>query len=234
VSRAEKDREEMHMLGTDNTARDSSKWATRASSGQARVAANIPLTEEQLRAIHVGELTPLVGPIQIVDYDPEWPRLFEREAERIQAALEERVLLIEHVGSTSVPVLAAKPRIDILLVVAASADESAYVPALEATGYVLRIREPDWYEHRVFKGPDTDVNLHVFSPDCPEIERMLLFRDWLRSNADDRQLYERTKRELARLDWKYTQNYADAKTKVVEEILARARGNAGGETREDD
>src|SRR5205823_5394602 len=143
--------------------------------------------------------------------------------------LEERVLLIEHVGSTSVPGLAAKPRIDTLLVVAASADEPAYVPALEAAGYVLHIREPDWYEHREFKGPDTDVNLHVFSPGCPEIERMLLFRDWLCSNAADRQLYERTKRELARLDWKYTQNYADAKTTVVEEILVRARGNGGGE-----
>lgn len=209
------------MPETDNTAR--------ASSGQSRVAADLSSTEEQLRAIHVGKLTPLVGPIQIVDYDPEWPRLFEREAKRIKAALEEQVLLIEHVGSTSVPGLAAKPRIDILLVVKSSADEPTYVPALEAVGYVLRIREPDWYEHRVFKGPDTDVNLHVFSPGCLEIERMLLFRDWLRSNASDRQLYERTKRELARLDWKYTQNYADAKTTVVEEILVRARRNVGGE-----
>jgi GrpB-like predicted nucleotidyltransferase (UPF0157 family) len=132
-----------------------------------------------------------------------------------------RALSIEHVGSTSVPGLAAKPRIDILLVVANSADEATYVPALEAAAYVLCIREPDWYEHRVFKGPDTDINLHVFSPGCPEINRMLHFRDWLRSNASDRQLYERTKRELARQNWKYTQNYADAKTPVIEEILSR-------------
>jgi len=179
-------------------------------------------TEEQIRAAQVGELMPLVGRIQIVEYDPAWPRLFEREVESIQAALGERALLIEHAGSTSVPGLAAKPRIDIVLVVVDSADESSYVPALEAYGYVLRIREPDWYEHRVFKGPDTAINLHVFSAGCPEIERMLLFRDWLRSNASDRQLYERTKRELARQDWKYTQNYADAKTAVVEEIVARA------------
>jgi GrpB-like predicted nucleotidyltransferase (UPF0157 family) len=192
------------------------------------------MTEEQIQAVHVGELAPLTGPIQIVDYDPRWPRLFEREAERIQAALGDRVLSIEHVGSTSVPGLAAKPRIDVLLVVADSADESAYVPALEAAGYVLRIREPDWYEHRVFKGPDMDINLHVFSPGCPEIDRMLLFRDRLRSNASDRRLYERTKRELARRDWKYTQNYADAKTAVVEEILARARRDGGAETHEDD
>ena len=75
----------------------------------------------------------------------------------------------------------------------------------------------------MFKGPDTDVNLHVFSPGCTEIDRILLFRDWLRSNASDRRLYERTKWELARKDWKCTQNYADAKTSVVEEIIARAR-----------
>ena len=114
-----------------------------------------------------------------------------------------------------------------LLVVEDSADEPAYVPTLEAAAYVLRIREPEWYEHRMFKGPDTDINLHVFSPGCPEIDRMLLFRNWLRSNTSDRQLYERTKRELARKDWKYTQNYADAKTAVVDEILARAHGDGG-------
>jgi GrpB-like predicted nucleotidyltransferase (UPF0157 family) len=185
------------------------------------------MTEEQLRAVTVGELAALVGHVQIVDYDPAWPWLFEREARRIQTALGNRTLLIEHVGSTSVPGLAAKPRIDVLLVVADSADESAYVPALEAVGYVLRIREPDWHEHRMFNGPDTDVNLHVFSPGSPEVDRMLLFRDWLRSHASDRQLYERTKRELARKDWKHMQNYADAKTSVVEEILARARRDGG-------
>ena len=222
------------MLGTDNTAGDSSKEASRAAWEQARAVANLPMTEEHIRAATIGELVPLVGPIHIVDSDPQWPRLFAREAERIQAALGDRVLLLEHVGSTSVPGLAAKPRIDVLLVVANSADEPAYVPALEAAGYVLRIREPAWYEHRLFEGPDTDINLHVFSPGCPEIDRMLLFRDWLRSHAADRRLYERTKRELARQDWKYTQNYADAKTAVVEEILARAWRDSGEEVHEDD
>src|SRR6266516_1124399 len=224
----------MHMPETDNTAGDLPKGASRATSEQAQAAAREPSTDEQIRAAYVGEPAPLVGPIQIVDYDPEWPRLFEREARRVQAALGERVLLIEHTGSTSVPGLAAKPKIDVLLVVANSADEPAYVPDLEAAGYILRIREPDWYEHRMFKGPDTDINLHVFSPGCTEIDRMLLFRDWLRSNASDRHLYERTKRELARKDWKYTQNYADAKTSVVEEILVRARGDSGEEARSDD
>ncbi len=215
------------MPGIDNTDGDLPKGASRATSEQTRAATHVPLTEEQIRAAHVGELASLVGPIQIFDYDPEWPRLFEHEAERVLATLGDRVLLVEHVGSTSVPGLAAKPKIDMLLVVANSADESAYVPALEAAAYVLSIREPEWYEHRMFKGPDTDINLHVFSPGCPEIERMLLFRNWLRSNASDRALYERTKRELARKDWKHTQNYADAKTAVVEEILTRARGDAG-------
>ncbi|MBA2395867.1 MAG: GrpB family protein [Ktedonobacteraceae bacterium] len=195
---------------------------------------NSQLTEEQIRAATIGELVPLVGSIHIVDYDPQWPRLFEREAERIQAMLGKRVLLLEHVGSTSVPGLAAKLRIDLLLVVANSADELAYVPALASAGYVLRIREPDWYEHRMFHGSDTDINLHVFSPGCPEIDRMLLFRDWLRSHASDRRLYEHAKRELARQDWKYTQNYADAKTAVIEEILARARGEEREEARKDD
>jgi len=181
--------------------------------------------EEQLQAITVGKIEPLSKPIQIVDYDPEWPRLFEREAERIRVALGERVLMLEHVGSTSVPGLAAKPRVDMLLAVADSADESSYVPALEAAGYVLRIREPDWYEHRMFNRSDMAVNLHIFSQGCPEIDRMLLFRDWLRSHPSDRQLYEDTKRKLAQQNWKYTQNYADAKSAVVEEIIERARNS---------
>ncbi len=117
--------------------------------------------------------------------------------------------------------------IDILLVVADSSDETTYVPALEAAGYRLQVREPEWYQHRMFKGPDTDINLHVYPSGCPEIDRVLLFRDWLCTHDSDRQLYERAKRELARQNWKYMQNYADAKTAVVEEILARAREQTG-------
>jgi GrpB-like predicted nucleotidyltransferase (UPF0157 family) len=183
-----------------------------------------PRTEEEIRAYTIGELKPLSSRIAIVDYDPRWPELFAREAARIRSLLGSQALHIEHAGSTSVPGLAAKPVIDLILVVADSADEHAYVPVLEAAGYLLRIREPDWYEHRVFKGPDTDVNLHVFSSGCQEIDRMLRFRDWLRNNPADRELYERTKLELAQRDWKYVQNYADAKRAVIEQILARARG----------
>jgi GrpB-like predicted nucleotidyltransferase (UPF0157 family) len=118
--------------------------------------------------------------------------------------------------------LAAKPIIDVVVAVADSADEAAYRPALERAGYTLRIREPDWHEHRMFNAPDAAVNLHVFSPDSPEIDRLVRFRDHLRTNRADRELYARTKRELARRDWKYTQNYADAKTDVIGEIMQRA------------
>jgi GrpB-like predicted nucleotidyltransferase (UPF0157 family) len=197
-------------------------------SQQPRPVGGTPATDEQIRAMWVGGLRPSSGPIRLVDYDAEWPRRFRREADRVRAVLGRRALRIEHTGSTSVPGLAAKPIIDMLLVVADSADERAYVPALEAAGYTLCIREPDWYQHRVFKGPDTNINLHVLSAGCPEIERILVFRDWLRANRSDRELYERTKRELARRDWKYVQNYADAKTAVIEEIIARARERAAG------
>lgn len=162
--------------------------------------------------------------VTLVDYDPEWPVLYEREARRIRAALGERALLLEHAGSTSVPGLAAKPKIDIVLAVADSADEDAYVPALEASGYRLHLREPDWHEHRLLRDTEPDVNLHVFSAECPEIGRMLRFRDHLRMDDADRELYERTKRELAAQRWATVQDYADAKTGVVEEIIARAGG----------
>lgn len=186
-----------------------------------------PVTDEALQAVTVGERTPHDAPVTLVDYDPAWPALFEREARRIRAALGEAVVRLEHTGSTSVPGLAAKPIIDITLIVPDSADEAAYVPQLEAAGYVLRIREPHWHEHRVLKGPDTDVNLHVFSPGSLELERMVGFRDWLRTHADDRELYERTKRELAARTWRHIQHYADAKTAVVEEIIGRAGLPAG-------
>jgi GrpB-like predicted nucleotidyltransferase (UPF0157 family) len=182
-----------------------------------------PMTDEQIIAATVGERRVLGGPIQLADYDPSWPELFAHHAERISAALGEWALQIEHVGSTSVPGLSAKPTIDILLVVADSANEETYLPALVAAGYVLRIREPDWDEHRMLVDRDRTAQVHVHSDGSPEIERFLLFRDRLRTNQADRELYERTKHELAQRDWKYGQNYADAKGDVVEGIIARAR-----------
>lgn len=178
--------------------------------------------DEKLREVVVGELKPHNVQITLLDYDPKWPELFEREAKRIYSILGDKVLQLEHVGSTSVPGLCAKPIIDMLLIVKDSTDESAYVPDLENSRYVLRIRETNWYEHRLFKGPDTDINLHVFSRGCPEIERMLRFRDWLKKNRDDRDKYARVKRDLAKQQWKYVQDYADAKSAIVQEIMERA------------
>ena len=179
-------------------------------------------SDEELAAIRIGPPEVLDGPILLVEYDLAWPVLYDREEARIRVALGERALLVEHVGSTSVPGLAAKPRIDIVLAVADSSSEATYVSTLEAAGYLLRIREPDWHEHRLFVRGDSELNLHVFSLGCAEIERMLRFRDHLRRDGEDRVLYERAKRELAQRRWRHTQHYADAKTAVVEEILARA------------
>jgi GrpB-like predicted nucleotidyltransferase (UPF0157 family) len=162
--------------------------------------------------------------IHLARYDPEWPLQFAQLAGRIREALSDRVLQLEHVGSTSVPGLSAKPIIDMLLAVADSANEAAYVPLLERAGFVLRIREPDWFEHRLLKSPEVDANLHVFSVGCSEIDRMLAFRDWLRGHEDDRLLYERTKRDLAARTWRHVQHYADAKSDVVRRIMARALG----------
>jgi GrpB-like predicted nucleotidyltransferase (UPF0157 family) len=178
-------------------------------------------SDETLRKVTVGDM-PTYVPIVLADYAPEWPALFAREERRIRAILGDQVVRIDHVGSTSVPGLAAKPIIDISLAVPDSSDEPAYVPALEAAGYVLRIREPDWHEHRLFKGPDTDINLHVFTVGSEEIEKHLRFRDWLRTHPEDRDRYLSTKRELAARRWKYVQHYADAKTQVIVDILARA------------
>ena len=180
-----------------------------------------------MQAARVGGMRLHNAPIQLTEYSAEWRALFIHEAQRVRATLGDRVLMLEHVGSTSVPGLAAKPIIDMILAVADSADEPAYVPAMESAGYVLHIREPEWHQHRLFKGPDTNINLHVYSFGCPEMDKMLMFRDWLRSNDADRDLYERTKRELAKQTWKYVQNYADAKTAVVEEIVARATAARG-------
>ncbi|SEF34917.1 GrpB domain, predicted nucleotidyltransferase, UPF0157 family [Amycolatopsis pretoriensis] len=181
------------------------------------------LSEAEIQAISVGGAAQLNSTVTLADYDPEWPELFEREAERVRGALGERVLVLEHVGSTSVPGLCAKPIIDILLVVPDSDDEDTYVPALEAAGYRLVIREPDWEKHRCFKGPDTNVNLHVYSPGNGQTERYRLLRDRMRAHPEERDLYAAKKRELAAKEWKYIQNYADAKTDVIEQILGRAR-----------
>jgi GrpB-like predicted nucleotidyltransferase (UPF0157 family) len=129
------------------------------------------------------------------------------------------------VGSTAVPELVAKPIIDIVLEVPDSADEDDYVPELATHGYVLRIRETGWFEHRLLRCHRPLINLHVFTADCPETDRMLRFRDWLRANPADRDLYAAAKRDLAAREWTYVQQYADAKTEVITDIVTRAGGH---------
>jgi len=175
----------------------------------------------------VGQRKPLNDTIYLAPYNPAWPAMFSELADRVRDALSEQALLLEHVGSTSVEGLSAKPIIDMLLAVADSSQETTYLPPLEATGFTLRRREPEWFEHRLLKSTDTKANLHVFSRGCPEIDRMLAFRDWLRANPEDRLLYEDAKRKLAAQTWRFVQDYADAKTEIVEEILGRARRGAG-------
>jgi GrpB-like predicted nucleotidyltransferase (UPF0157 family) len=176
-----------------------------------------------LPSVTVGPVSPLAGPLEVRDYDPAWPGAYAQEASRVKSALGGRALILEHVGSTSVPGLPAKPIIDMVLEVADSSDEAAYMPDLEAAGYALRIREPSWFEHRMLRDADDEsVHLHVFSAGCPETQRMLRFRDHLRASAADRDRYAATKRDLAAREWKYMQQYADAKSDVIAEIMGRA------------
>jgi GrpB-like predicted nucleotidyltransferase (UPF0157 family) len=177
-----------------------------------------------IRRVEILEDDPrLDGPVTLVPPDPTWPDVFARERDRIRGALGERALMVEHVGSTSVPGLIAKPIIDIVLAVADSTNEAAYVPDLQRVGLRLIVREPEWYEHRLMRRSEPAVNLHVFSAGCLEIGRMLAFRDRLRTDAADRARYADAKRGLAARTWAFVQDYADAKSDVVEEIVARSR-----------
>jgi len=183
--------------------------------------------EERLREVIIGEIEPQA--IVVADYDPVWPERFRQEEARIRAALGRTALSIEHIGSTSVPRLAAKPIVDILLVVEDSANEASYLPALEEAGYVLRVREPDFDEHRLLRTPQKDVHVHVFSAGSPEIRRYLLLRDRLRQDEGERELYAQTKRELASKDWPSVDHYAEAKTEIIEGIISRAAARSSRE-----
>jgi GrpB-like predicted nucleotidyltransferase (UPF0157 family) len=164
--------------------------------------------------------------IEVVASDPGWPALYERLASEIRGALGPAALHIEHVGSTSVPGLPAKPVIDIDLTVADSRDEASYVAPLEALGYDLFIREPSWHEHRMLRLDEPRANLHVFSPDCPELVRHVLFRDWLRAHPDDRVLYADAK-DRSRQGIISTADYNLRKEPVIREIYDRVFRAAG-------
>jgi GrpB-like predicted nucleotidyltransferase (UPF0157 family) len=177
----------------------------------------------------VGVAEPVRG-IVIEAYDPEWPRRFDELDRRISDALGDRALSIAHVGSTSVPGLAAKPIIDVDLIVPDSSDEDGYVPALESAGFVLRVREPWWYEHRCLVFADPPCNLHVFTPGCAEPARHRIFRDWLRANPADRDLYRDAKVTAAReanARGEHVMEYNARKRAVIREIYDRAFRAAG-------
>lgn len=168
--------------------------------------------------------------IAIVPYDPSWPAAYEQLAAEVNAALGPQVLALDHVGSTSVPGLKAKPVIDIDLTVADGADEAAYVPALEQHGFELVIREPWWYGHRLLRHEGPRCNLHVWSPNCPEPARHLIFRDWLREHEGDRELYVRVKHQAAhrtRISRGDVVDYNERKRDVIREIYARAFAELG-------
>ena len=162
------------------------------------------------------------GPIHLAPADPAWARQYAEVEARITEALGRTAVVVEHVGSTSVPGLDAKPFLDVVLLVPDPGDEAAYVTRLEEAGFLLYVREPDWHQHRFFRGHDPEVQVHVFAVGAEEAERMLAFRDHLRTDEADRALYLETKRTLATRTWARVQDYADAKSDVVEAILSRA------------
>jgi GrpB-like predicted nucleotidyltransferase (UPF0157 family) len=178
-----------------------------------------PLTDEILSAVLVHGPRP--ARVTLVEYDLRWPERFAARAAELGRALGDRARLIEHVGSTSVPGLAAKPIVDIVVGIDDPEDEPAFLPDLEALGYDLRVCEP---QHRCLRigEPDEQVNLHCYPPDHAEVRRYLLFRERLRSSPEDRERYERVKRELAQREWPDINYYAEAKGPVIREILARA------------
>jgi GrpB-like predicted nucleotidyltransferase (UPF0157 family) len=156
--------------------------------------------------------------VEIVDYDPDWPMKFQAHHDRVQGALGSRAIRVEHIGSTAVPGLAAKPIIDILVTVDDPKEESV-ASALASAGYRLRVREPG---HRMFRTPDRDVHVHVWAEADGEAVRYLRFRDRLRRSRTDRARYEQLKRELAAREWPDMNAYADAKGPIIESILAGA------------
>lgn len=194
----------------------------------------VPTPEEITRHDHlvpsgtpgawVGDARPEAG-VEVVDPDPRWPEVYAGLAARIREALGDRVLGLQHVGSTAVPGLAAKPVVDVDLTVADAGDEPAWLPPLEGVGFELRIREPWWQGHRGLRLLSPACNLHVFGPDAAEPVRHRIFRDWLREHEDDRSWYAATKRAAAReaaAAGEHVMDYNARKQAVVRQVYDRA------------
>ena len=168
--------------------------------------------------------------VEVTDPDPGWPQRYLDLAARIREGLGWRALQLEHVGSTSVPGLTAKPVIDIDLTVADPGREQDYLPALEKAGFRLVIREPWWYGHRVLRADEPRCNLHVFGFDSPELVKHRIFRDWLRGNPGERDRYAAAKRQAAteaNERGEHEMQYNARKQQVIREIYHRAFVAAG-------
>ncbi len=162
-------------------------------------------------------------PIEIVDYDPSWPDRFAEWRDRLSAELGTVALRIEHVGSTAVPGLAAKPILDIQVTVVDLEDEGAYVPAIDRAGVALRSRDA---AHRYFRpapGRPRDVQIHVCAAGGDWERDHLDFRDYLRSNDEARDAYGNLKKALAVQYPDDRLAYTEAKTAFVTDALCRAR-----------
>ena len=188
-------------------------------------------TPEQMATALVREPPQGWKTIAIEDYDPAWADRFAAVSTSLHDVLDGLIIGVEHVGSTSVPGLAAKPIIDVDLLIADTADESRYLPTLEKLGYWLVLREPWWHGHRMLVDAAEDIHLHVWPQGAPEPVRHRLFRDWLRTHPDDRELYASTKRRLARDTAENPGDYTFAKSDVIDDIYARIFAAAGGQAR---
>lgn len=162
--------------------------------------------------------------LELVSYDERWPAMFRDNRDRIRSALAGMVIAVEHIGSTSVPGLAAKPIIDLVVTMPDITAEEDYLDPLMAAGYELRVREPG---HRMVRTPARDVHVHILQHGNSDVDEYRLFRDHLRADANDRALYERTKRALLIPDWDEMNAYAEAKTEVISVIKGRARTKSG-------
>jgi GrpB-like predicted nucleotidyltransferase (UPF0157 family) len=174
--------------------------------------------DAHLDSVLIGGREPVTVVVQ--DPDPGWPVRFSAVRDLLEASLGGRALAIEHVGSTAVPGLAAKPIIDVLLTVADVEDEGAYAPALESAGLVLRVREPG---HRMFRFPEKDVHVHVHRPDDPAVTDLLDLRTDSGGRARTEPCTPRRSGRWPGREWPDMDHYADAKSAVIAEILSRAR-----------
>lgn len=169
-------------------------------------------------------------PLEVVPADPSWPAQFALVKSRIEAALGSQVTAVDHVGSTSVPDMIAKPVIDIDVTVANIQDESTYALALEDAGFQFILRDPSWNQHRLFYGYEPPANVHVFGPESKELIRHAAMRDWLKEHPEDRKIYADIKIKASKEaieNGEDVNQYNDRKSAVLQEILARALAAVG-------